>query len=318
MVAPSPSANETVATPSPSMGETLDTPYSVRLEDDQRKFHDGRGSGAIEVSAGDETTDERSATPVPARGQRPRPVGPAVPGYEIIAEIGRGGMGVVYKARHIRLDRLVALKMILAGAHASADQIARFHIEARAVAQIQHPGIVQIHEDGDHDGLPYFSLEFVPGGSLAQFISGKPQPPRAAATMVMALCRAMAEAHAAGIIHRDLKPANVLLTLDGKPKITDFGLAKQMEGDSAADPHRRDHGHPFLHGARAGVGPDPRDRPLERPVLARGDPLRDARRPTPVPGGDRHSRRWSWSGTRSRSRPRGSSPRCRRTWRRSA
>ena len=155
-----------------------------------------------------------------------------MPGYEIIEEIGRGGMGVVYKARHVRLDRLVALKMILAGAHASADQIARFHIEARAVAQIQHPGIVQIHEDGDHEGLPYFSLEFVPGGSLAQSIGGKPQPPRAAATMVMELCRAMAEAHARGIIHRDLKPANVLLTLDGKPKITDFGLAKQMEGDS--------------------------------------------------------------------------------------
>ena len=121
-----------------------------------------------------------------------------MPGYEIIAEIGRGGMGVVYKARHVRLDRLVALKMILAGAHASADQIARFHIEARAVAQIQHPGIVQIHEDGDHEGLPYFSLEFVPGGSLAQLIGGKPQPPRAAAAMVMELCRAMAEAHAAG------------------------------------------------------------------------------------------------------------------------
>ncbi len=141
-------------------------------------------------------------------------------------------MGVVYKARHVRLDRLVALKMILAGAHASADQIARFHTEARAVAQIQHPGIVQIHEDGDHEGLPYFSLEFVPGGSLAQLIGGKPQLPRAAAAMVLDLCRAMAEAHARGIIHRDLKPANVLLTLEGKPKITDFGLAKQMEGDS--------------------------------------------------------------------------------------
>ena len=207
-----------------------------------------------------------------------------MPGYEIIAEIGRGGMGVVYKARHVRLDRLVALKMILAGAHASADQIARFHIEARAVAQIQHPGIVQIHEDGDHEGLPYFSLEFVPGGSLAQLIGGKPQPPRAAAAMVMELCRAMAEAHARGIIHRDLKPANVLLTLDGKPKITDFGLAKQMEGDSQADPAPAPSWAPLPTWRRAGVGPDPRDRPLERPVCAGSDSLRDARRPTPFQG----------------------------------
>jgi serine/threonine-protein kinase len=223
MLVPSPSADDTLAVPS-SAGSTTAVGSST--------------TDAFVDSADDAMTDE--ATPAigstigrrsPA-GRRSRPIGLGVPGYEIIEEIGRGGMGVVYKARHIRLDRLVALKMILAGAHASDDQIARFHIEARAVAQIQHPGIVQIHEDGDHEGLPYFSLEFVPGGSLAQAIDSKPQPPRSAATMAMALCRAMAEAHARGIIHRDLKPANVLLTLDGTPKITDFGLAKQLEGDS--------------------------------------------------------------------------------------
>ena len=237
MVAPQPNMNETLELPSPSVGETLELPSGVGPMAASGIPPTDVGSEAMDVFADapdDATTDE--ATPVSgrrSRSRRPsRTVAMAVPGYEIIAEIGRGGMGVVYKARHVRLDRLVALKMILAGAHASPEQIARFHIEARAVAQIQHPGIVQIHDDGDHEGLPYFSLEFVPGGSLAQSIGGKPQPPRAAATMVMTLCRAMAEAHARGIIHRDLKPANVLLTLDGSPKITDFGLAKQMEGDS--------------------------------------------------------------------------------------
>jgi eukaryotic-like serine/threonine-protein kinase len=231
-VALTPSVNKTADMTSPSIGATLDTPSSVNWKMTTGGFTTDAGSGAIGAFADDEKTDEGSSNQVPARGRRSSPLWPAVQGYEIIAEIGRGGMGVVYKARHVRLGRLVALKMILAGAHASAEQIARFHIEARAVAQIQHPGIVQIHEDGDHEGLPYFSLEFVTGGSLAQLIGGKPQPPRAAAAMVMQLCHAMAEAHASGVIHRDLKPANVLLTLDGKPKITDFGLAKQMEGDS--------------------------------------------------------------------------------------
>jgi serine/threonine-protein kinase len=141
-------------------------------------------------------------------------------------------MGVVYKARQVRLDRPVALKMVLAGAHASSEMLSRFHIEAQAVAHLQHPGIVQIHEVGEHDGLPYFSLEFVPGGSLSQLIAGKPQPPREGASMVRELALAMHEAHQRGIIHRDLKPANVLLTADGRPKITDFGLAKRMEDDS--------------------------------------------------------------------------------------
>jgi serine/threonine-protein kinase len=226
------SVNETEATLSLGISDTQTVLSSVDSKMASRGAATDAGSREMEFSTDVETTDEYSLGPVPATGRRPRPIGLVVPGYELIEEIGRGGMGVVYKARHVRLERLVALKMILAGAHASADQIARFRIEARAVAQMQHPGIVQIYEDGDHGGLPYFSLEFVPGGSLAQSIGDKPQPPRSAATMVMALCRAMAEAHARGIIHRDLKPGNVLLTADGKPKITDFGLAKQMEGDS--------------------------------------------------------------------------------------
>jgi serine/threonine-protein kinase len=158
---------------------------------------------------------------------------PKIAGYQILGELGRGGMGVVYKARQRGLHRLVALKMILAGAHAGDHQQARFAIEAEAVARLQHPNIVQIYEVGRQDGLPYFSLEFVDGGPLDRKIGGKPQPPRDAAQLIETLARAMHFAHRQGIIHRDLKPANILVTQDGVPKITDFGLAKRLEeGDS--------------------------------------------------------------------------------------
>jgi WD40 repeat protein/tRNA A-37 threonylcarbamoyl transferase component Bud32 len=158
---------------------------------------------------------------------------PAVPGYEILGELGRGGMGVVYRARQTKLNRLVALKMILAGAHAGPLELARFHTEAEAAAHLQHPNIVQIYEVGEHHGLHYLALEFVEGVSLAQKYAGAPQPARVAARLVETLARTMHHAHQKGIVHRDLKPANVLLTADGTPKITDFGLAKRLEGPSA-------------------------------------------------------------------------------------
>jgi tetratricopeptide (TPR) repeat protein/tRNA A-37 threonylcarbamoyl transferase component Bud32 len=164
--------------------------------------------------------------------RRAVPESVVVPGYEVLGVLGRGGMGVVYKARHLRLKRTVALKMVLAGVHASANDLARFFIEAEAIAQLQHPNIVQVYEIGDHDGLPFFALEFVDGGSLQGRLAGKPQPPREAARLAETLARAMAYAHLNGIIHRDLKPANVLMAGDGQPKITDFGLAKKLEGDS--------------------------------------------------------------------------------------
>jgi WD40 repeat protein/tRNA A-37 threonylcarbamoyl transferase component Bud32 len=156
-----------------------------------------------------------------------------VAGYEILGELGRGGMGVVYKARQVKLGRLVALKMILAGGHAGADDLTRFKTEAEAIARLQHPNIVQIYEIGERDGLPFFALEFCPGGSLAKKLARVPLQPKEAAALVEALARAMQAAHHRGIIHRDLKPANVLLAEDGAPKITDFGLAKKLDTPGA-------------------------------------------------------------------------------------
>ncbi len=154
----------------------------------------------------------------------------SIAGYEVLGELGRGGMGVVYKARQVRLNRVVALKMILSGAHAGTMELDRFRSEAEAAARVQHPNLVQIYEVGEFDGRPFFSLEFVDGPSLADVIGGKPRPWRHAAEMVETLARAVHAIHERGLIHRDLKPANVLLTSAGVPKITDFGLAKNLDG----------------------------------------------------------------------------------------
>jgi WD40 repeat protein len=169
-------------------------------------------------------------------GAAPTPAAPpgsaAMPGYEILRELGRGGMGVVYQARHVQLNRVVALKMNLAGGHAGQPDLARFKTEAEAVARLQHPNIVQIFEVGEHAGLPFFSLEFCGGGSLERKLGGTPLPPQEAAALVETLARAVHAAHQKGVIHRDLKPANVLLAEDGTPKITDFGLAKRLDADA--------------------------------------------------------------------------------------
>jgi serine/threonine-protein kinase len=157
------------------------------------------------------------------------PARPEVPGYEILGELGRGGMGVVYQARQLGLNRVVALKVILAGTHAGEAELARFRTEAEAVARLQHPNVVQIHEVGQREGLPFFSLEYCPGGSLADRLDGTPWPAVRAAALVETLAHAVQAAHEQGVIHRDLKPANVLLASDGTPKITDFGLAKRLD-----------------------------------------------------------------------------------------
>jgi serine/threonine protein kinase len=175
---------------------------------------------------------------------------PAVPpervigGYELLEEIGRGGMGIVYKARQIELDRTVALKMILGGALSSPEELQRFRIEAEAAGRLQHPNIVQIYEINEVEGRCYYSMEYVPGPGLAEQLANGPMPCKEAARLLATLARAVQHAHQNDILHRDLKPSNILLSplpAEGEgsgvrglgvPKITDFGLAKRLHADS--------------------------------------------------------------------------------------
>jgi len=193
------------------------------------------------ISPGDSRTDQGSPRPDEAAGPRAdperaesdlRPDLPQIASYEILGVLGEGGMGVVYKARQRGLKRLVALKMIRTDRRGSADRLSRIRTEAEAVARLRHPNVVSIFEIGESDGMPFLSLELLEGGSLDDRLENTPQPGRPAAELVVTLAKAVQVAHDAGIIHRDLKPSNILFTEDGVPKITDFGLAKQLESDS--------------------------------------------------------------------------------------
>jgi serine/threonine-protein kinase len=156
----------------------------------------------------------------------------SVPGYEIECVLGRGGMGVVFKARQVRADRVVALKVIQANFADADDELRRrFRTEAQALARVKHANIVQIYDVGEERGCPYFSMEFVSGGSLAQRLQRETVSVQEAARLIEKLARAVEAAHQAGVLHRDLKPSNVLLDSDGTPRITDFGLAKQLGKD---------------------------------------------------------------------------------------
>ncbi len=197
--------------------------------------------------------------PVPLADDRGRLSEGAPEGFEILEVLGRGGVGVVYKARQVRLKRTVALKMLLTGDYADEAAQARFQVEAEVVARLQHPNIVPIYEVGQYHGCPYLVLEFVAGPSLAQVLPGTPQQPQEAANLIETLARAMHYAHQQGVVHRDIKPANILLQTEGRkpsgedvaltgrlapfrlpssalelsapvvPKITDFGLAKRLD-----------------------------------------------------------------------------------------
>jgi serine/threonine protein kinase len=205
------------------------------------------GYGPDETQVRTIPTGNRALVPP---GLIPPPEETGVAGYELLDELGRGGMGVVYKARQRALNRLVALKMVLAGAHAAPEDLLRFRAEAEVVAKLQHPNIVQIYEIGEQFGRPYLALELVGGGTLQKKLAGTPQPFRPAAYLVELLARAIHFAHQRGVIHRDLKPGNVLLAvpledgsslsdpdgaqvaaLYGIPKVTDFGLAKRLGED---------------------------------------------------------------------------------------
>ncbi len=186
-----------------------------------------------------ERRQDESDTPAGTAGQARQgpPLGmPEIPGYEMLGELARGGMGIVYKARQQDLNRIVALKVIRAGANAGEAERARFRTEARAVAGLQHPYVVQIYEVGEHEGLLFLCLEYCSGGSLADNLGSGPLPPEQAARLMEQIAQAVHAAHQRGIIHRDLKPANVLLFEDGTPRVADFGLAKRLDEQGQTPP----------------------------------------------------------------------------------
>lgn len=216
--APGASLDELVASYPHLERELRELWATVQITEDFASF-----DGLLELSDGTPLDDQPDA----AVAFEPRDYGD----YELLEELGRGGMGVVYKARQKNLDRIVALKMILRGDLASAADLARFRAEAEAAAQLHHPHIVPVYEVGDIDGRPYFSMKLIEGTTLARRLLEGPLPSRTAAEMLAPICRAIADAHRRGVLHRDLKPSNILIDDEGLTFVTDFGLAKRVKSD---------------------------------------------------------------------------------------
>ena len=229
----SPSSDETIDrlvpdsghSPKPTLADSEATgAYLSAPVNDDRTIDHPRTPGPTDL---DETIDASGVSQSLPRGTSIRYFGD----YELHKELGRGGMGVVYKAMQVSLNRPVALKMIKAGVLADQAELQRFQNEAEAVALLDHAGIVPVYEVGEHDGQRYFSMKLVEGGNLADQLSTMKNDPRTAATLLAETAEAVHHAHMRGILHRDLKPANILIDAEGHPHVTDFGLAKRVEGD---------------------------------------------------------------------------------------
>jgi serine/threonine-protein kinase len=204
------------------------------LDEYQRRFPDLAEQLALQVKLTDAFSSAAPGEPgMAGAGGPPIPSLPTIPGYALVRELGRGGMGVVFLARQLRLNRPVALKM--PPANLSVEEWFRFRTEAESAARLQHPHIVQVHETGEHEGRPFLVMELIEGGSLAQNLATAPLEARRAAELLEKLARAIQYAHERGVIHRDLKPANVLLGPDGTPKVTDFGLARRLDDQGWPD-----------------------------------------------------------------------------------
>jgi serine/threonine protein kinase len=191
------------------------------------------------VAAGDDRGHEDKPIRAASRSDRLVEMLGELGDYELLEEVGRGGQGVVFRARQKTLNRIVALKVISLGQWASKDHLKRFRREAEAAARLEHPGIVPIHDVGERDGSCYFSMKFVEGGQLDEVVKLTPMSIRQAAELIAKVARTVHYAHEHGILHRDIKPGNILLDHNGEPHLTDFGLARLLDAQSSVTPHDR-------------------------------------------------------------------------------